>query len=98
MLQKGPEQKLNSIFLRDTHPGVKIGLQAGSSCCVNLESAIKLKIKYQQQQSAYHVAKRIDLTLMRHNRITEHPLKQKYRTPCHKNEASEWLAFKIIIM
>lgn len=31
-------------MLSYTHPGVKIGLQAGSSCCVNLESAIKKRM------------------------------------------------------
>lgn len=28
----------HKLYQYHTHPGVKIGLQAGSSCCVNLES------------------------------------------------------------
>ena len=43
------KDKLSKIYFKHTHPGVKIGLQAGSSCCVNLESGI-----YRKRQVVHH--------------------------------------------
>ena len=39
------EKNLTENTAIRTHPGVRIGLQAGSSCCENLESAITKKNK-----------------------------------------------------
>lgn len=44
-----------------TNPGVRIGLQAGSSCCENLESAMNINKHINKEKHEKHESERMGL-------------------------------------